>query len=241
MTKKSFIVRLENSEQVNMLTDVQAGKLFKGLLAYAQTGELLRSDDQMLMFAFSFFRGQLDRDAEKYDETCRKRSESGKKGGAPKGNRNASKTSKNNQNNQKQAKQGDTECECVCECECDPVPEPVPDPVCECVPDPEPTPAGSHTAHTARSGMISLQEVQTLASQLGFVWDEAEAQEFLAYNIDKGRKTNWGFAVRKWEEHRPKRQKLSGDAASVSASELAEMDEYMSVVNRFREDAKEDA
>lgn len=84
--------------------------------------------------------------------------------------------------------------------------------------------------------MISLQEAQNLATQLGFVWDEAEAQEFLAYNIDKGRKGGWGFAVRKWEEHRQKRQKLSGAAASVSASELAEMGEYMSVVNRFKED-----
>ena len=238
MAKKSFIVRLENSEQLNMLTDEQAGKLFKGLLAYAQTGEPLESDDRLLLLAFSVWKGQLDRDAEKYEETCRKRSESGKKGGAPIGNQNAAKTSKTSKNKQKQTKQPDTECECVCEC--DPVPKPEPVPECECVPEPERAPAGSHTAHTTRSGMITLPGIQALAAQLGFVWDEAEAQEFLAYNIDKGRKANWGFAVRKWEENRRKRRKASGAAASASPSELAGMDEYMALVNRFKEDENND-
>ena len=198
MEKKSFIVRIENGEQVRMLTDEQAGKLFKSLFSYMDSGETIQTADRLLLFAFSVFKGQLDRDAEKYKETCRKRSESGKKGGAPKGNTNAA---KNKQNKQKQTKTSktslpDPECECVCEC--DPEPEPDPVPVCEreCDPESEAQCADTpHTAHTPRNGdMISLQDVLSLASRFGYRWDEAEAREFLAYNIDKGRKGGWSFA-----------------------------------------------
>jgi hypothetical protein len=87
---------------------------------YSATGELPDFTDAMLKFAFSMFRGQLDRDAEKYEEVCQKRSENGKKGGAPKGNQNAAKkTTKNKRNNQTVEKTSKTSLP-KCECECDP-------------------------------------------------------------------------------------------------------------------------
>ena len=78
---------------------------------------------------------------------------------------------------------------------------------------------------------MTLQEVIALAERFGYSWDEAEAREFLAYNIDKGRKTNWGFAVRKWEENRIKRQ--HGSDKKPTPREIDEMNDYLSVVNQF--------
>lgn len=230
MKKKSFIIRLENREQFEMLTDEQAGKLLKAMCRYSATGELPDFTDAMLKFAFSMFRGQLDRDAEKYEEMCWKNSENGKKGGAPKGNQNAAKKStKNKQNNQTVEKTSKTSLpKCDSDCERDPKCEPEPDPVCDRECDARAR-EERHTAHTARQ--ITLHEVMTLASQFGYDWGEAEAQEFLAYNIDKGRKTNWGFAVRKWEENRIKRQ--HGSARKPTKREMDEMNDYLSVVNNF--------
>ncbi len=93
MIKKSFMVYTDNCKQVNMLSDEQAGILFKSMLSYAQTGEEPEFDDDIVRIVFSFISAQMDRDNLKYEETCRKRAEAGKKGGAPKGNKNASKTS----------------------------------------------------------------------------------------------------------------------------------------------------
>lgn len=54
--------------------------------------------------AFSQIKDQIDRDREKWYDKAKKRSEAGKKGGAPRGNKNACKT----QNKQKQAKTSKT-------------------------------------------------------------------------------------------------------------------------------------
>ena len=78
---------------------------------------------------------------------------------------------------------------------------------------------------------MTLQEVQALAAKLGYSWDEAEARKFLAFNIDKGRKTDWGFAVRTWEGHRIERQ--HGSDKKPTQREIDEMNDYLSVVNQF--------
>ena len=77
--KSSFILYLDNIAQWNMLTDGQAGTLIKALFAYVQNGEQFRSEDGMLRMAFSFIAAQIDRDAEKYSDTCKKRAANVKK------------------------------------------------------------------------------------------------------------------------------------------------------------------
>ena len=79
--KKSFILYTDNRNQINMLSDQQAGRLFKALFAFAESGDIPTFDDGMTAMAFSFISSQISRDSEKYDEVCKKRSESGKKGG----------------------------------------------------------------------------------------------------------------------------------------------------------------
>lgn len=77
--RKSFMLYLDNYKQWEMLDDAQAGALIKAIYRYASTGEQLVSADGMVMMAFSFITAQIDRDAEKYDETCKKRAESARK------------------------------------------------------------------------------------------------------------------------------------------------------------------
>lgn len=78
---KAFYSYMENEEKLNMLSDEQAGRLYKSLYAYSRTGEKPDlSDDPLLAYAFADFVIDLDRDREKYEQTCQRRSEAGKKG-----------------------------------------------------------------------------------------------------------------------------------------------------------------
>ena len=79
---------------------------------------------------------------------------------------------------------------------------------------------------------ITISDILKIADQLGFVWDEREAQAFLDYNLDIGRKGGWEYAAKKWEENRKKRCK-TGKKPDLTAEEAAEMDEYLALVNRF--------
>lgn len=84
--KRSFVLYGDMEQHISLLTDDQAGQLLKGLFSYSNTGETPTFQDGIVTMAFSFVRAQLDRDAAKYEETCRRRSEAGKQGGRPKAN-----------------------------------------------------------------------------------------------------------------------------------------------------------
>lgn len=77
--KKSFMIYLDNEKQVNMLTDEQAGKLFKALFEFAKNGTETDFDDGMIAMAFSFMADSIKRDTEKYESICQKRAENIKK------------------------------------------------------------------------------------------------------------------------------------------------------------------
>lgn len=77
--KASFLMYLDTAKHWDLLSDAQAGALIKALFKYCETGEQLQTDDGMLAMAFSFITAQIDRDTEKYESTCKKRSESIKK------------------------------------------------------------------------------------------------------------------------------------------------------------------
>lgn len=79
---KAFYSYMENEEKLNMLSDEQAGRLYKALYAYSRTGERPdMSDDPLLNYALADFLIDVDRDREKYEQTCKRRSEAGRKGG----------------------------------------------------------------------------------------------------------------------------------------------------------------
>ena len=113
MEKKSFVMYADYQKHIARLSDGDAGKLMKAIFAYVNGSDEVQLSPAADM-AFSFMKDRIDRDCEKWAATCRKRSEAGKKGGAPKGNQNASKQKQAKQANasgdkQKQAKQDDND------------------------------------------------------------------------------------------------------------------------------------
>lgn len=87
--KKGFILYHNYGAQVDILTDEQAGQFIKGIFAYVNTGVRPQFQEPIVAMLFSIVADQLDRDTEKYEHTCRVRSEAGKKGGRPRKNREA--------------------------------------------------------------------------------------------------------------------------------------------------------
>lgn len=232
--KNAFLVLHENAPMFDMLTDAQLGMLFRAVCQYAIEGTAREINDPMVKMAFSVMQGQLDRNAARYREICEKRAEFGRRGGAPKGNQNARK-------NPKQAKQPDP----------DPNPNPNPDPkpnpkpntnpdpvpVCERVPDPEASAAQGTETHTHRKP-FSVEAVLQEAARNGFQWDQAEALSCYEFNEAHGFPVSLSYAVRRWEQNRPRYQKQIPGKRPMSQQEIDEMNEYLSLANRFAEDAE---
>ena len=84
----------------SLLSPVDRGHLIMAIFDYMGTGEEPELYG-MAMMAFSFIREQLDRDTEKYRETCRRRAEAGRAGGLAK-----AANAKQGQANGSNAKQG---------------------------------------------------------------------------------------------------------------------------------------
>ena len=81
---KGFFTYFHLSPIIEKLSDQQAGRLYKALLRYGDTGELSDfSDDLACDMAYTLMKGEIDINVERYNEICEKRSEAGKKGGRP--------------------------------------------------------------------------------------------------------------------------------------------------------------
>ena len=93
---KYFHIYLNSEETVNLLSDADRGKLLSMLYRFARDGEKPQAENPALAIAFSVFSRQIARDFEEYENRCRQNRFNAKKGGAPKGNRNASKAFENN-------------------------------------------------------------------------------------------------------------------------------------------------
>ena len=111
--KKGFVLYYDYRDHLALLKDEERGRLLMALLDYGEYGTAPELDGAPLM-AFSFIAGQMKRDAEKYADTCRKRSEAGKQGGRPSKEEaeekaKKAKGSEENQNNQSKAKKADTD------------------------------------------------------------------------------------------------------------------------------------
>lgn len=67
---------------IDLLTDEEAGRLLKGLLAYVNGDEVEMPGREMLVY--TMLRAQIERDAASADDYRKVRAENGKKGGRPK-------------------------------------------------------------------------------------------------------------------------------------------------------------
>ena len=81
--KKSFVLYCDYRKHFSLLPPEERGHLIMAIFDYVENGAEPFLDG-MAMMAFSFIRSQLDRDIEKYRETCRRRAEAGRAGGLAK-------------------------------------------------------------------------------------------------------------------------------------------------------------
>lgn len=92
MSKDSVIFYISQYEAVKSFSDERLGRLFRALFEKQLGNEVVLDDD--VKIAFNFINNQMVIDRDKYNKKCEINRNNGKKGGAPKGNKNASKQPK---------------------------------------------------------------------------------------------------------------------------------------------------
>lgn len=75
MKLKTFLLYAEAAPQIDLLSNEEAGQLFKALFHYVADGTELVTDNRVLAMTFAVFKAQIDRGATKYEEICQKRKE----------------------------------------------------------------------------------------------------------------------------------------------------------------------
>ena len=76
--KKSFVLYNSYIDQIEILTDEDAGKLIKKIFRYANGLELEKLSQEIDM-CFAFIKAQMDRDIKEYVRVCEERSKAGKR------------------------------------------------------------------------------------------------------------------------------------------------------------------
>lgn len=101
--KDSFVLYTKYLDNIQALSMEQRGMLFTSLMLYA-SGQEPAEMDPVTAMAFGFIKTQMDKDIQKYNETCAKRSEAGKLGGRPKKQDEAKKANGFSEKQKKQVK-----------------------------------------------------------------------------------------------------------------------------------------
>jgi len=67
---KSFLIYIDIRKNLELLSDEEAGKVFKAIVEYVDIGKLPQFDDRSLQVFFNTIMDQIDRDREKYEKKC---------------------------------------------------------------------------------------------------------------------------------------------------------------------------
>ena len=78
--KKSFILYSDIHDILQVLSDEEAGKLFKAIASYNLTGEKAETDNRVVNVILTIITAQLERNKQKYQQICTQRSSAGRKG-----------------------------------------------------------------------------------------------------------------------------------------------------------------
>lgn len=78
-----IILYADYEEKFAMLPDEDKSGLIMAMFAYNRTGAVPEGLSPLVQFALSFIKGDIDRNREKYTDTCKRNRENGKKGGRP--------------------------------------------------------------------------------------------------------------------------------------------------------------
>ena len=71
--KKSFLVYCDISDQIDILSNEDVGKLFRAAINFAKDGVVEKFEDKALALMFMGMKNQIERDAERYQDICDKR------------------------------------------------------------------------------------------------------------------------------------------------------------------------
>ena len=99
MKRDTYIVFGEWEDDLEDLNDEEIAALTKAFFKYVRTGEKPTFKDRMVRSCWRKIQQAEDRANAAYDEKCERNRRNGKKGGAPVGNRNATKQPKTTENN----------------------------------------------------------------------------------------------------------------------------------------------
>lgn len=91
---ESFVFYTHYAKKMKKLPPEQAANLLYAICDYVENGTEPDLEDVAADMCFSFIRTQLDKDIAKYEETCRKRAEAGRKGAAATNGKRRQKASK---------------------------------------------------------------------------------------------------------------------------------------------------
>lgn len=108
MGRKSFVFYESWKNAIDQMSKEVQLEIYQAITEYAIAGKEIPLKP-MAKIAFSFIRQDLDRDAKAYLEKCRKNQQNALKGGAPKGNKNARKTTQTTGRLKKQPEQPDND------------------------------------------------------------------------------------------------------------------------------------
>ena len=181
----------------------EAGELIKALFAFAKRGEIAEFSGALKM-AFIFMSQQIERDGVKWEETCTRRAEYGRKGGIAKAEK--QKVAKASLSQQELAKVADTETDTET--------------------DTEKVRDISHIASKTRARFTppTVEEVTEYCREKGYGIDP---QRFCDYYTSNGWKVgrnpmkDWRAAVRNWAGSDKKPQKRSSIDIEEVERELA--------------------
>ena len=103
MARQYAVLPFEYLDEMSALTDEEFGKLCRGLLDYTKNGTPIPQTG-VLRFVAVAVQNRADHYKESFDRVDEKNRINGAKGGAPKGNQNAKKTTQNNPKQPKTSK-----------------------------------------------------------------------------------------------------------------------------------------
>lgn len=81
--KDSFLLFTKYRKQIEMLDMEERGEVLTAIYVYADEGEVIHFTSAKAELLFSVIQGDMDYNAEKYEEKCEKNKENGQRGGRP--------------------------------------------------------------------------------------------------------------------------------------------------------------
>lgn len=195
MNLESIVIHTDIKEKLQWLTDEEAGRLFKAIVAYAESGTILSPDaDKALGLVFLFVKDQIDRDYEKYQARVKANRENGSKGGRPHKSKEPNKPTETDGLSEKPNKTDGLFTEPT-----ETLPNPIPNPI----PNPKPKSIPTDSEGKAKRFIKpTLQEIEDYIKEMGYDDDPGAIYDHYEANGWKQSGGNgikdWKAAVRNW-------------------------------------------